>query len=327
MKVAWLRTLAAGLIVAGVAVAGRGQEKESAKPLAGAAGTAASATTASAPTTRAASTRPAQTPVLSETTVEHKDVPYGGPDATLDVMDIYSPAKAVKAPVVLFVHGGEWTKGDKREISCKPKFLNEHGIVFVSMNYRLSPKDHHPAQVDDVASAVAWCRAHIAEYGGDPGKIVLMGHSAGCHLATMVALSPEPLKKAGLKPSDILGVVAWSGGMYDLVDRAKGTGLYPPLIRENFGDSEDAQRAASPLTYAKNAKGGPAFLFASVDDEKSKNSRDASQGMVDAINAAGGTAKSILLVGKAHFTANHELGAEGDKTGLQLLEFITGLVR
>ncbi len=271
--------------------------------------------------------RPLQTPVLSANTVEHKDVAYGGPDATMDVLDIYAPAHAAGAPVLIFIHGGEWTKGDKREISSKPKFLNEHGIVMVSVNYRLSPKDKHPAQVDDVATAIAWVHKHIAKYGGDANKIVIMGHSAGCHLATLVGLNPEPLAKVGMKPSDLRGVVAWSGGMYDLAERANGTGMYPPFIRATFGETKEAQQAASPITYAKNAKGGPTFLFASVDDDRSQSSRDASDMMVKAINAAGGTAKSAILVGKSHFTANHELGAPGDKTGQQLLDFIASVTR
>jgi acetyl esterase/lipase len=285
----------------------------------GKAGANASATTKEA--------RPLQTPMLADNTILHKDVAYGGPDAAMNVLDIYAPAHASKAPVLIFVHGGEWTKGDKQEISCKPKFLNEHGIVMVSVNYRLSPKYKHPAQVDDVAAAIAWVHKHIDKYGGDGGKIVIMGHSAGCHLVTLVALNPEPLAKVKMKPSDLRGVVAWSGGMYDLAQRASGTGMYPPFIRATFGETQEAQRAASPITYAKNAKSGPTFLFASVDDDKSQSSRDASDMMVKAINDAGGNAKSAILVGKSHFTANHELGAPGDKTGQQLLDFIASVIR
>ena len=91
-------------------------------------------------------TRPAQTPVLGVNTVVHGDVLYGGPDAKLDVMDIYSPAGATGAAVLLFIHGGEWARGDKTEISFKPRFFNEHKIVFASANYRLSPASAHPAQ-------------------------------------------------------------------------------------------------------------------------------------------------------------------------------------
>jgi acetyl esterase/lipase len=242
-------------------------------------------------------------------------------------MDVYSFKGASRAPVLLFVHGGEWSRGDKADISTKPKFLNENGVIFVSVNYRLSPKDVHPAQVDDVAAAVAWVKGHIAEYGGDSRKIVIMGHSAGCHLVTLVSLNPEPLAKVGLKPSDIRGTVAWSGGMYDLVARAKGTGLYPPFIKATFGEDENAQRMASPIVYAKNAAKAPPFLIASVDDAASATSREASKMMLDAINEAGGKATTALLVGKTHFTANHELGAPGDKTGAILLDFIRNVTQ
>lgn len=288
--------------------------------------TTASGQDANARAARAAS-RPSQEPVLADKTIEHKDVPYGGPDANLNVLDIYSPALADHAPVLMFIHGGEWTKGDKREISCKPKFLNEHGVVMVCPNYRLSPKDRHPAQVDDVAAAIAWVHGHIDKFGGDGNKIVIMGHSAGCHLATLVALDPQPLAKVKLTPGVLCGVVAWSGGMYDLPARFKAGGMYRPYILATFGEDEDSQRAASPITHAKNAKDAPPFLIASVDDEKSQTSRESAKAIADAINAAGGNAKSAILAGKTHFTANHELGAPGDATGPMLLDFITSVTR
>jgi arylformamidase len=272
--------------------------------------------------TTEAATRPAQTPVVSERSVVHNDVAYGGPDAKLDTLDIYSPADARRAPVLIFVHGGEWTRGDKANVSSKPKFFNENGVVFVSVNYRLSPADKHPAQVEDVATSIAWVKKHIEQFGGDPSRIVIMGHSAGCHLGMLTALEGTALAKAGLRPTDIKGVVAWSGGMYDLVDRAKGEGMYPPFIKATFGEDEKAQREASPLTYAKNAKGGPTFLVASTDDEKSKTSREASQKFYEALQQSGGQVKTTILAGKTHFTANHELGAEGDKTGPELLQFV-----
>ncbi|MGN6366662.1 MAG: alpha/beta hydrolase [Phycisphaerae bacterium] len=269
-----------------------------------------------------ATTRPAQTPVLSANTELHADVAYGGPDGRLDVLDVYSPKGVTGAPVVVFGHGGAWSRGDKRDVSFKPKFLNEEGVVFVAVNYRLSPKDVHPAQVQDVATAIGWVHQHIGEYGGDPGKIVIMGHSAGCHLVTLVTLDPEFLAKVGMKPGDLRGVVAWSGGMYDLPTRVKGGGMYPPFIQATFGETAAAQWAGSPLAYVSNAKGAPRFLIASCDDEHSKTSRAASQQMIDAINAHGGKAEGAVLAGKVHFTANYELGMAGDKTGGILMGFV-----
>src|SRR5262245_54874399 len=111
--------------------------------------------------------RPAQTPVLAKNTVSRLDVAYG--KDKLQRLDVYSPKGAKGAPVVVFVHGGEWTKGDKVAVSYKPKFLNENGVVFVSVNYRLAPAATHPAHVSDVAAAVGWVREHAKEIGGAPG--------------------------------------------------------------------------------------------------------------------------------------------------------------
>src|SRR5581483_7214023 len=111
----------------------------------------------------------------------------------------------------------------------------------------------HPAHVSDVAAAVRWVRDHADEIGADGKKIILMGHSAGCHLATLTVLDPRYLAQEKLKPTDLAGVVAWSGGAYDLVDKMKSEGQYPKYIRQAFGDTESAWRDASPLYHVGDA--------------------------------------------------------------------------
>jgi len=226
--------------------------------------------------------------------------------------------------VVVYVHGGEWTKGDKSEVSYKPRFFNEHGVVFVSVNYRLSGTAKHPAQVDDVASAVRWVRDHAGEIGGDPRRLVLMGHSAGCHLVTLVGLDPRPLAKVNLKPSDLCAVVSWSGGAFDLVGKVRSGGMYAGYIRLNFGEDEGAWRDASPIAHAGEVRPTVRFLLASAENGNPA-SRVISEQMVSLIRQAGGNAQAVLLSGKTHFTANHEVGMAGDKTGEILLRFIEGL--
>jgi len=287
--------------------------------------TRAPAPAEAAATTRAREVAPPN--ALAAHSLAVLDIRYASLDPALNTLDLYAPRDAKNAPTLLFVHGGEWSRGDKQPVSCKPKFFNEQGIIFITTNYRLSPAAPHPAQVDDVASAVRWVHDHIAEYGGDPAKIVLLGHSAGCHIVTYVGLNPEPLAKVGLKPSDLKGIVAWSGGMYDLPDRYKAGGMYAPFIKATFGESEDAQRAGSPLTYAKNAKGGPAFLIASTDEQRAQSSRDASDKLMNAVNSAEGSAKSTLLAGRTHRGAIDQLGAPDDKTGPVLVDFIKSVTR
>ena len=262
--------------------------------------------------------RPSQAAVLSERSVFRADVPYGKDEKQR--LDVYAPKGADGAPVVVFVHGGEWSRHDKTDVSYKPKFLNDNGIVFVSINYRLSPAVTHPAHVADVAAAVHWVCTHAREFGAAPDKIVLMGHSAGCHLVTLVALDRRYLAGVGLRPADLRGVVAWSGGAYDLVEKVNAGGMYASYIRQAFGDSQAAWRDASPVAHVGDAPPLPRFLLVSV--ERGNPSHLASERMVHLIQDAKGRADSQLLEERTHFTANHLLGAPEDATGAVLLKFV-----
>jgi acetyl esterase/lipase len=261
---------------------------------------------------------PDMTAVLGKNTVAKKDIAFGKDEK--QKLDLYAPRGAKGAPIVIYVHRGEWTKGDKFEVSYKPKFFTENGIVFISTNYRLYPAAKFPAHAEDVASAVRWAVDHAAEFGGDPKKVFLMGHSAGCHLSTLVALDPKYLAAVKLKPSDIRGVIAWSGGAYDLVDKVAQGGSYKQHIINAFGPEESAWKDASPVTHAKNAAGGPAFLFAA--HEKGGNAHKAAERLAGLIRDAKGKAEVIVLEDRNHQTATHLIGAPGDKTGAIILKFI-----
>jgi len=256
--------------------------------------------------------------VLGPDTVARLDLAYGK-DGN-QKLDLYRPKAGTGMPVVMFVHRGEWTKGDKSEVSYKPKFLAENGVVFVSVNYRLYPAARHPAHTDDVAAAVRWVHDHIAEHGGDPKKIVLMGHSAGCHLATLVALDPKYLAKVKLKPADLRGVIAWSGGAYDLVEKVAQGGSYKQHIINAFGPEEAVWKEASPVTHAKNGAAAPPFLFAA--HEQGNPAHQAAERLAKLIRDAKGKAEVIVLENRNHQTAIHLIGAPGDTTGEVLLKFV-----
>jgi acetyl esterase/lipase len=268
-------------------------------------------------------TRPDMMAVVSPVSVVRKDVPYVDRAAEKQTLDLYAPRDAKNAPIIVYVHGGEWAKGDKADVSSKPKFFNENGVVFASVNYRLSGTDKHPAQVNDVAAAVKWLKDHAAEFGGDPSRVVLMGHSAGCHIVSMVGLDPRPLATVGLKPTDLAGVVAWSGGAYNLVDKHAEGGMYAPYIEQNFGTEPGKMKDASPMTYVVNGASAPPFIYASAENGNPK-SRVTSDKMVELINQNGGHARSVLLPGKTHQTATHDVGQPGDTTGQILLDLARG---
>ncbi len=148
-----------------------------------------------------------------------------------------------------------------------------------------------------------------------------MGHSAGCHLVSLVGLDPRPLAEVGMKPTDLKAVVCWSGGAYDLIEKVRAGGMYAGYIRLNFGESESAWRDASPSAHVGESKPMPRFLFASAGAGNA-SSRVAAERMIELIRAAGGDAQGAMLEGKAHFEANHELGMPGDSTGATLLKFV-----
>jgi acetyl esterase/lipase len=275
------------------------------------------------PAQKAKEPRPDMSPVLGPDTVAKTGIPFGKDEK--QQLDVYRPKTGSGLPVVVYVHGGEWTKGDKAEVSYKPKFFTENGVVFVSTNYRLYPGARFPAHAEDVAAAVRWAVDHAAEYGGDPKKVVLMGHSAGCHLATLVALDPQYLAGVKLTPGDLRGVVAWSGGAYDLVSKVAEGGSYKEHVANAFGPDEAAWRAASPVTHARNGKAAPPLLFASY--EKGNPANVAAERLAGLVRDAGGRASVVVLENRTHTTANHLVGAPGDKTGELLLRFIREVTR
>lgn len=265
--------------------------------------------------------RPSNHPRLSEKTVLTADVPYVADAAALQKLDVYAPRDVKDAPVIIYIHGGEWAKHDKKEVSYKPQFFNDNGVIFVSANYRLSGEDKHPAQIEDVASAVKWVHDHIAEYGGNPGNVYLMGHSAGCHLVTLAGLDGKWLNQARLKPTDLAGVISWSGGAFDLVAKEAEKGMYAQYIDQCFGSDPAVWADASPINHIKKGQAMPRFLFASAGGDK-EGSRALSQTMVQRIKEAGGSAQWVILPGKVHWSADYAVGLAGDTTGNILLDFV-----
>ncbi len=136
-----------------------------------------------------------------------------GSDPVKHRLDLFLP-EGEGWPVLVFVHGGGWTAGDKSlraggadVYSNIGRFYAAQGFGTAVINYRLQPAVTWREQVDDVARAVAWVHANIAEHGGDPDAIFLIGHSAGAQLSTFVALDRRPLEKLGVSPDVLCGVV------------------------------------------------------------------------------------------------------------------------
>lgn len=123
------------------------------------------------------------------------------------ILDVYYPENTKGFPTVVWFHGGGITGGEK----FIPKELKEKGLAVVAVNYRLSPKVMAPAYIDDATAAIAWTFKHIADYGGDPAKIIVSGHSAGGYLVAMVGLDKSWLQQYGEDADKLAGIVDFSG--------------------------------------------------------------------------------------------------------------------
>src|SRR5687768_16865169 len=117
-----------------------------------------------------------------------RDIPYAESSDPRQKLDIYAPEGAKNLPVVFWIRGGGWQAGDRSSVQIKPRAFVEKGFVFVSTGYRLLPNVEMVTIFRDVAKSVRWVHDHIAEYGGDPKRILVMGHSAGAQLAALICI-------------------------------------------------------------------------------------------------------------------------------------------
>src|SRR5687767_12636927 len=145
-----------------------------------------------------------------------RDVPYAEPADPRQKVDIYAPEGARNLPVVFWIHGGGWVTGDRTNVQVKPQAFADKGFVFVSTGYRLLTNVEMATIFRDVAKSVRWVHGHIAEHGGDPKRILVMGHSAGAQLAALICIDDRYLKAEGLSLNIIKGCVPVDGDTYDI---------------------------------------------------------------------------------------------------------------
>ncbi|MDQ2859369.1 MAG: alpha/beta hydrolase [Pseudomonadota bacterium] len=178
------------------------------------------------------------------------DIAYGS--MPRQKLDIYAPLQTGgAAPVLVFFHGGTWNSGRRQDYAFIGQALASRGFVTVIPDYRLVPEVRYPTFLQDGAAAVRWARDHAAEYGGDPRRIVLVGHSAGAYNAMMLALDGEFLKAVGVDPAAIKAVAGLSGP-YNFLP------LNVPWTIAAFSGYPDLP-ATQPINYA-SAASPPAFL-------------------------------------------------------------------
>lgn len=236
---------------------------------------------------------------LADTVEARKDISYvagAAADAAKHKLDLYLPKGKAGFPVLIFLHGGSWRSGDRAQYPALGNRFAKAGIGVVLPSYRLMPAAPHPAQIEDALAAVDWVVAHAAEFGGDPKRIYLGGHSAGGHLAAFAGLDPRFRGK-------LKGVIPMSG-VYD-------------LSRMSAFPAEKID--ASPMHRV--AAGAPPFLITYCQNDYPTLPAQA-RAFHTALQKAGVPSELVYVPDKNHISEIVDVWRDDDPTARAILSFI-----
>jgi arylformamidase len=262
-----------------------------------------------------------------------RDIPYATAHER-QVLDIYSPANARNLPVVFWIHGGGWQAGHKGLVALKPKAFNDAGFVFVSINHRLLPAVPMDAITSDVATALGWVHKNIAAHGGDPNRLLVMGHSSGGQLAALMCVDDRYAKAQGYALNLIKGCVPVDADTFDIPaiiemaeTRARVHNLPMPTFghRQKFGNDPAKHRDFSAVTHVVKDKGIPPFLIIHIAENPDTGAQ--ARRMNAVLQAAGITTRVLTARETTHARVNDELGAPGDPVTKELFTFVGDVLK
>lgn len=230
------------------------------------------------------------------------DIAYGNDKN--QKLDVYIPTGAKDAPVIFMVHGGAWRIGDKSTKSVvkhKVKHWVSKGFIFISINYRLVPEVYPVRQAADVEAALLFSQQKASGWGGSPEKFILMGHSAGAHLISLVSANYRGAKNSPIQPW--LGTVSLDSAAYDLVE-VMGAEKPPKFYQTAFGQHPIYWEKASPIHSLKSKL----FPFLAICSSQRKDGACAQARRFTEKAAKLGTSVDLLTVTLSHRHVNSELG-------------------
>ncbi|MCB1430078.1 MAG: alpha/beta hydrolase [Nitratireductor sp.] len=237
-----------------------------------------------------------------------KNVRYGA-----NSLDIY-PSGKDNSPVMIYVHGGAWLAGNKGRVGSQPAFYNKMGYTYVSVGYTLYPSASVDRQAREIGQAVAWVKANISKYGGDPNRVALSGHSAGCHLASLAALS-------GLA-TGIKALIANDTAAYDLAYLAEiNNGRLPVLYARPFSDRSKWTNW-SPYNYVGQSARFPVLVCWSGGTNRDRISKR----FADKLQAAGYPVSRFNGGSYNHISIQNAMGRSGDRLSSAMTAFLRASV-
>ena len=248
------------------------------------------------------------------------DLPYRSGDS-LDAyeqarckLDVYLPVGGAGSngfPTLVWFYGGGLTAGNKADVRPLALSLAKAGVAVVVPDYRLSPRAHYPAYVEDAAAAFAWAHGHIAGLGGKPEQVFIGGHSAGGYLALMVSLDGHYLKAEGLELGAIAGVVSVSGQVMTHYTVRAERGLALTTITAD---------AAAPVFYCRKDTPPMLVLYADHDMPAREEENQYFVAVMHWAGNAGVTGK--LITDRDHGSIARHIADEGDPARVAMLGFI-----
>jgi acetyl esterase/lipase/enterochelin esterase-like enzyme len=240
----------------------------------------------------------------------HKNIAYleGKDMDERQKLDLYLPSGARDFPTLFFIHGGAWKGGSHAGFDRIGRTFARNGVAFVSVGYRLSPQVQHPAHIQDVARGFAWTVANISKYGGNPGAIFVSGHSAGGHLAALLATDENYLRAERLSLNNIKGAIPISGAF-----------VVSPKMKDVFGEDAAVCKKASPQTHVR--AGLPPFLVLYADNDMPILMKQA-EAFAPALKEKNVEATLIQEKDRNHGSIMMRMAAEEDPATQAVLEFI-----
>lgn len=236
------------------------------------------------------------------------DISYG--DDPLQRLDIDRPAEGSNLPIAVYVHGGAFVVGNKSDYSNIVSYFAQHGVVGVNVNYRLAPKVTWPAESEDVGAAIAFIRKNGAQYGGDPNRIVLIGHSAGANLVASYVLDPSlhPEDGPGVAAAVVISLPAYRAASIHDQDH-----VY-------FGNDPSLYEKRAPAAYVNTSK--TPLMIAMTEFDPIELAPESYYLAQEVCVRDGKCARFLYVTGHNHISEVASIGSKDDQLARPLLEFV-----